>query len=60
MGLRRDIHQRYNIEGSGGRDLYVSLFHALPTSLTYLVLSSPLKQLVHVVLRSLRPHARVT
>ena len=23
MGLRRDIRQRYNIEGSGGSDLYV-------------------------------------
>ena len=25
MGLRRDIRQRYNIEGSGGSDLYVLL-----------------------------------
>ena len=41
MVLRRDIRQRYNIEGSGGSDLYVclpfSLFLALPTSLIYLV-----------------------
>lgn len=39
MGLRRDIRQRYNIEGSGGSDLYVLTSQYLFISISHRVFS---------------------
>jgi len=59
MGLRRDIRQRYNIEGSGGSDLYVlpPLSSALPISLPFRTAGA---RGASLLARSLKNHVKLS